>query len=134
MQDQAIILTDGIEAIPSQRREQRIEREWIGTVRLQNGTEFGCTVKDVSRSGARLGLPENIDLPEGFMLRVLGFDFVCQVKLAWRRGNYVGVTILRIGKLPQPRPVTSQALHVELGHENTSHRAIGTRKSKISAF
>ncbi|KQP12415.1 hypothetical protein ASF26_19860 [Methylobacterium sp. Leaf93] len=60
-------------------------------------------MKDVSKSGAKLGIPAYHALPDSFLLRIIGRDFVCMVKLAWRRGDYVGVRIERVGKVAPPR-------------------------------
>lgn len=81
------------------RREERKETNWIAKIRLFDGREIPTTVKDVSTSGARLVVPEEMELPERFMFRVIGRDFVCAVKLMWRRGAFVGVQIERVGKI-----------------------------------
>ncbi|GEP09300.1 PilZ domain-containing protein [Methylobacterium gnaphalii] len=86
------------------RNEERRETNWIAMIRLADGTEIPCTVKDVSKSGARLGVPSKIALPDHFKFKVLGRDFVCSVKVAWRRGEYVGVFIEQVGKLKQAPP------------------------------
>lgn len=70
-------------------------------IRLFDGTEIPCNIKDISKSGAKLGVPETYELPSSFMLKIVGRDFVLRVTLAWRRGNYAGVRIDRIAKLPQ---------------------------------
>ncbi len=88
------------------RREERKETNWIAKIRLFDGREIPTTVKDVSTSGARLVVPEEMELPERFMFRVIGRDFVCAVKLMWRRGAFVGVRIERVGKIEaKPAPV-----------------------------
>jgi hypothetical protein len=86
------------------RREERNPTNWIATIRLRDGTEIPCNVKDVSKSGAKIGVPAREALPETFLLRIIGRDFLCQVRLAWRRGDYVGVRIERVGKVPPPAP------------------------------
>ena len=82
------------------RREERKTTNWIATIRLPDGREIPTMVRDISPSGARLGVPENVELPENFMFRVIGRDFICAVQLAWRRRCEAGVRIARIGKLP----------------------------------
>ncbi|WP_019904549.1 PilZ domain-containing protein [Methylobacterium sp. 77] len=90
---------------PVLRREDRNSTNWIANIRLPDGSEIPCTVKDVSKSGAKLGVPAYHPLPETFLLRIIGRDFVCMVKLAWRRGDYVGVRIERVGKVaPKVQP------------------------------
>ncbi|GJE18487.1 hypothetical protein AIGOOFII_3213 [Methylobacterium marchantiae] len=87
---------------PILRREERNSTNWIATIRIPNGEDIPCTVKDVSKSGAKIGVPAYHVLPDTFLLRIIGRDFVCMVKLAWRRGDYVGVRIERVGKVPPP--------------------------------
>ena len=125
------------------RREERNPTNWIATIRLRDGTEIPCNVKDVSKSGAKIGVPAYHPLPDTFILRIIGRDFLCMVKLAWRRGDYAGVRIERVGKVPPPvapaadrsepaapraRPVAEPAI-VESG-------GIGVRSRKrgLSAF
>ncbi|MHC2018923.1 PilZ domain-containing protein [Methylobacterium sp. CM6247] len=80
------------------RSEERNRTSWIATVRLPDGSELACTVKDVSKSGARLGIPSNQALPEAFLLRIVGREFICRVRIAWRRGDYTGVRIEHVSK------------------------------------
>lgn len=113
------------------RREERKETNWIAKICLFDGQEIATSVKDISSSGARLAVPEGMELPERFMFRVIGRDFVCAVKMKWRRGCYVGVQIERVGKLeakpikqPEPKAAVPEA----------SGGAIrGLRGSRISA-
>ncbi|MGX9984588.1 PilZ domain-containing protein [Methylobacterium fujisawaense] len=84
------------------RREERRETDWIALIRLPDGTEIPTTVKYISPSGARLTVPSSYTLPDQFMFEVVGRAFVCAVRLAWRRGDHIGVRIERIGKLAPP--------------------------------
>ncbi|GEP08794.1 PilZ domain-containing protein [Methylobacterium gnaphalii] len=82
------------------RREPRSQANLIATIRLSSGEEIRCIVRDVSKSGARLGLPRGCVLPESFMFKVSGRRFVFLVRLAWQRDCYAGVRIERIARLP----------------------------------
>lgn len=100
------------EAVPGgavPRREERMATNWIGMIRLFDGTEIPCNVKDISKSGAKLGVPSSWDLPPAFMLKIVGRDFVMRVSLAWRRGHFAGVHIERIAKLPPPAEAPAAA-------------------------
>lgn len=110
------------------RREQRKETNWIAVIRLLDGTEIACNVKDVSPSGARLGIPSAQELPETFMMKVVGRDFVCLVRLAWRRGNFVGVRIERVGKLAAEKSAE------KIQHQAKEYKSVGSRQSRISSF
>lgn len=112
------------------RAEDRTETNWIAMIRLADGTEIPCTVKDVSKSGARLGVPSHCPLPDSFRFKVLGRDFVCSVRLAWRRGDAVGVVIEQIGKL---KPPTAKAEAVPAPPPEPS-RVIQARRSRFSGY
>ena len=109
------------------RREERREPDWIALIRLPDGTEIPTTVKDISPSGARLTVPGSYTLPDQFMFKVVGRDFVCAVRLAWRRGDHIGVRIERVGKLA-PAPAESPALSVD---PSAVLRARRSRSSRI---
>ncbi|MEH3117371.1 MAG: PilZ domain-containing protein [Methylorubrum populi] len=116
-----------VEAALVARREERASTNWIALIRLFDGTEIPCNVKDISKSGAKLGVPAAYELPATFMLRILGRDFVLRVNLAWRRGNYAGVRIERIAKLPVAEE--KKAAPVE---QVPDYHSIGTRRSRSS--
>lgn len=123
------------EATPSvARREERNPTNWIATIRLRDGTEIPCTVKDVSKSGARIGLPASRELPPVFMLRIIGRDFLCLVRLAWRRGDYVGVRIERVGKVPVAAPKVEPEPPAEVRATESGGIGVPSRKRGISAF
>ena len=107
------------------RREERTSTNWIALIRLFDGTEIPCNVKDISKSGAKLGVPEAYALPPCFMLRILGRDFILRVNLAWRRGNYAGVRIDRIAKLPVAEE--KKAASVE---QAPDYHSIGRRRDR----
>jgi hypothetical protein len=121
----------GENALPA--RAERKATNWIALLRTPDGTEIPCNVKDVSSSGARLGVPAHYELPPTFMLKVVGRDFVCRVRLAWRKGDYVGVQIAQIGKLATPSG-TLKASHQTSPPSTTPYSAIGSRRSRISTF
>ena len=64
------------------------------------------------------------------MLKVVGKDFVCRVRLAWRRGHFAGLLIEQVGKIA-PKPVETEGPR---GVADTSYKAVGTRRSKVSTF
>ena len=97
-------------------RAPRADTNWIAIIRTLDGVEIPCNVKDVSKTGARIGVPASCPLPDIFMLRIVGKDIVCRVSLAWRKGNFVGVHIEQFGKVvrrlnkPSKRGSKSQTL------------------------
>lgn len=114
-----------------QRREVRNPTNWIAVIRFLDGTEIPCNVKDVSVSGAKLGVPESVVLPHTFMLKVVGRDFVCLVKLAWRRGNFAGVKIERVGRLPT---ADKSVPELQRSTEEVGYKSLRTTRSRISSF
>ena len=83
------------------------------------------------RAITRLAVPEGMELPERFMFRVIGRDFICAVKVVWRRGSHVGVRIERVGKL-EAKPVKQP--EVAPAPVETSNDLMPKRGSRISAF
>lgn len=120
-----------VERTQVQRRETRNPTNWIAVIRLLDGAEIPCTVKDVSVSGAKLGVPESVVLPHTFMLKVVGRDFVCLVKLAWRRGNFAGVRIERVGRLPT---TDKSANDQQRTKDESGYKSLKTTRNKISSF
>jgi hypothetical protein len=112
-------------------RAPRNETNWIATIRTYEGVEISCTVKDISKTGARIGLPSSCQLPDKFMLKVIGKDFVCRVSLAWRKGNFVGVHIDQFGKIA---PKTENTEEAKAQTTDGSYKAIGVRRSRMSSF
>lgn len=112
-------------------RPPRNETNWIGIIRTADGTEIPCTVKDVSRTGAKIGVPASYSLPDSFMLKVVGKDFICRVMLAWRRGHFAGLRIEQVGKIAsKPAPAVESTRAVA----DTSYKAIGSRRGRVSTF
>lgn len=116
------------------RREERSQTNWIATIRLRDNTEIPCTVKDVSKSGAKIGVPGSQTLPDVFMLRIIGRDFLCLVRLAWRRGDYAGVRIERVGKLPKPAGTGDGSNFSNGARAEAGGIGVPSRKRGISNF
>ena len=60
-----------------------------------DGRRADCTIRDVSASGAKLGLSPAFALPHDFSLMITGRERSVRVYLAWRSGSYAGVTIAK---------------------------------------
>jgi len=90
----------GIEIVKpfTDRKEERVESNLRAVIRLHDNTEIACCIRDVSKSGARLGIPRGCLLPKAFMIMIDGRDFIFQVRLAWQREPYAGVHIERIAR------------------------------------
>lgn len=123
---------DTREGVPDRRREPRTETNWIAMIRLDDGTEIPCTVKDVSKSGAKLGVPDTVALPASFRLRVLGYEFLFLVRLVWRQANAAGVRIERFGKRPADDGKPAEPEIREEAAE--TYNRLGTRRSRFSSF
>ncbi|WP_338018962.1 PilZ domain-containing protein [Methylorubrum extorquens] len=94
---------------------------------MLDGAELPCSIKDVSSSGMKVALPSDVAIPDTFNMRVVGRDLIFNVRLAWRRGHFVGLTILKIGKLPAPKRAPS----TDAAESTTSadYNRIGARRS-----
>ena len=81
------------------RRERRTPTSFVGTIRLPNGDDISCIVKDASKSGLRLGIPPSYELARTFFVKVAERGVAMRVRLMWREGGYAGVAIEKIIKL-----------------------------------
>ena len=109
---------------PSLERAPRAETNWIALIRTFEGVEIPCNVKDISKTGAKIGVPASYPLPDRFMLKIVGKDFVCRVSLAWRKGNFVGVHIEQFGKIA---PKVEQAPEAKPIAVARSYKVVGAR-------
>lgn len=72
-------------------------------------------------------LPSDVSIPDTFNIRVVGRDLIFNVQQAWRRGHFVGLTILKIGKLPAPKQAVSK--QDEATTAPADYHRIGARRS-----
>lgn len=112
---------------PNNRASERTDVDWISIIRLGDGSEIPCSIKDVSSPGMKLALSSEVSLPDTFNIRVVGRDLIFNVRQAWRRSHFVGVTILKIGKMPVPKPVP--APDVATSTAAADYNRIGVRRS-----
>lgn len=65
---------------------------------LGSGKTTNCVVRDLSESGAKLGVSSKIKLPPEFDIWLVQRKLKLRVRLKWRRGEYIGVAF----EEPQP--------------------------------
>ncbi|WP_143103661.1 PilZ domain-containing protein [Methylobacterium gossipiicola] len=83
---------------PFIERSPRKDADWPGFIRTADGSEIECRIKNVSKTGARIEVSEVHFLPDTFLLK-FGKNFVCRVRLAWRKGKSSGLKVEQITKL-----------------------------------
>lgn len=110
----------------SQQREARTTVDWIAVIRLADGTEVPCSVKDVSSAGMKVSVSAGQALPDTFTLKIVGRNLVFRVKQTWRRQHQVGVLIEKIAKLPDPPDAANprDPRHADVN----SHQRLGSRE------
>lgn len=52
---------------------------------------FDCTIREISRSGARIGIPGSVVIPKEFFLLDLKRETAFAADLVWRNGREAGV-------------------------------------------
>jgi hypothetical protein len=81
-------------AAASERENRRGERYRVlshGRI-MAGGVVADCVVRDLSESGARLGVSRKVRLPQQFDLLFAGHGLELRARVRWRRGDYVGVS------------------------------------------
>src|SRR5579872_5270735 len=77
------------------RPERRVSTLLPGVVvTLDGSTEYDCTIKDLSDSGARIGLLTKAAVPDAFYLMHVKERSAYHVKVAWRSGSNIGVQVV----------------------------------------
>lgn len=74
------------------RKDQRHRTFKAGKIAFNRGAVIDCTVRNLSRSGARLDIADQIVIPEQFMLLIErdNLQYPCYVE--WRKENQIGVS------------------------------------------
>lgn len=109
-----------------QRREERTAVNWIALIRLTDGTEIPCSVKDVSKAGMKVCVPQEQVLPHLLTLKIVGRDLVFLVEQAWRHQHHLGVSIRTVAKLPPKQAAESGSPSMQTPIEK--HTKLGSRR------
>jgi hypothetical protein len=59
------------------------------------GLKVRCIIRDLSATGAKLGVSRKVILPEQFELLLLKAKSIRRVSLRWRNGDFAGVQFCR---------------------------------------
>lgn len=62
-----------------------------------------CTIRDMSETGARLAVGDQMATPNDFRLVVPMDNTMRDAKVVWRRGNLIGVTFTSEARRAPPR-------------------------------
>lgn len=73
------------------RSGRRTALEGTGKISLGLFKTIACTVKDVSNSGARLGVDADQELPASFWIKIAGYREKRRAETRWRDGDQVGI-------------------------------------------
>jgi hypothetical protein len=63
-----------------------------GAIEFSGGGAIGCTVKNLSASGAALEFVSVLDIPDRFTLSVQGEHLKRHCSVVWRKDKRIGVT------------------------------------------
>jgi hypothetical protein len=63
---------------------------------MAKGSKHFCVVRDLSETGAKLGVSETVKLPEQFELSFASHPVRLEVRLMWRSGNFAGVQFAHV--------------------------------------
>lgn len=65
----------------------------FATIILEDGERVPCVIRDLSATGAKLGVARRYRLPERFLLQVKGRAPAFPVQRVWQRGDHAGVQL-----------------------------------------
>jgi PilZ domain len=78
------------EILSTIRSSERRPEFGLGIV-ITTETKVNCVIRDLSRTGAKLGISRRVKLPSEFTVALLRTKTMRRVVLRWRRGDFVGV-------------------------------------------
>ena len=102
--------------MPKDERNKRVAPRYpvLGHAQIIGQTKaINCVVRDLSDTGAKLGVSNSVKLPAEFDLRFVQRRLTLRVRVRWRAGEYVGVAFC-----------DSQLSHVSQMHQPRDHDAI----------
>ena len=84
------------------RRLPREERMKSAAISIDGSdTTRMCTVRDINAGGARISTPALAELPPEFTLIYKAENLIAFGKIAWKKGDEVGIKFLRKGSMDQ---------------------------------
>lgn len=82
---------------PSPERRANARQRRLNGAKIvfnNNSSVIDCTVRDLSRTGARLLVASPLGIPDWFDLRIDRNGTLYPSKVAWRSGKQIGVSFL----------------------------------------
>jgi hypothetical protein len=80
----------------NKRREPRQELAKAASICvIDTGQTISCTLRDIHTRGARISVISHGGIPDEFILKSRQADLETRARVAWRRGNELGVKFIR---------------------------------------
>lgn len=77
--------------LPERRADKRFTTMLDGWIRdPESKARIGCSVRDLSRSGVRLVVPDSADIPVEFELEIPDAGAAAMTRLVWTDGTHYG--------------------------------------------
>jgi hypothetical protein len=70
-----------------------------------NRFEIDCSVRDLSRGGARLSFADSLGVPDQFELHMPSRGSVFRAEVRWRKGRQIGVKFRAVLRQPAQAPL-----------------------------
>lgn len=81
----------------NKRRESRVELAKAASICvIDTGQTISCTLRDIHTRGARISVMSHGGIPDEFILKSRQADLETRARVAWRRGNELGVRFIKI--------------------------------------
>ncbi len=103
--------------MPKDGRDRRIvpRHQVLGHVQIIGRTgPINCVVRDLSESGARLGVSGRAKLPPTFDLWLVQRKLKLRVRMKWRNGDHVGVAFCDPQKAFKPPTAGGEQVLVDV--------------------
>jgi hypothetical protein len=87
------------------RHASRLRTPWVGSV-VSDGGAHACWIRNISETGAKIEMAEDVEIPETFELMVRE-DLVVPCIRRWTRQRTIGVEFVRRGHTKEDAPTPS---------------------------
>jgi|SRR6185437_2553235 hypothetical protein len=88
--------TRNLQATPERRPQRRTRVLLGGLVAFFDGAQhFDCTIRDLTKTGARISLPRNQPIPSNVYLINMRDRTAHQAKVAWNNGKGAGLSFVK---------------------------------------
>ncbi|MEM9331637.1 MAG: PilZ domain-containing protein [Pseudomonadota bacterium] len=96
MQEQHFLSSTVSKILANKRAAERVRSTFTASIHAEDLFYCHCIIRDVSNTGMKLEIQQEIDLPESFIVKTPAMTETLMVRLAWRKRKEIGVEFVSV--------------------------------------